>query len=199
MRPAGRELYCRGCSTAGGATGLELDGQLPVSDTLSIAGGVGFNRFMDNPGGDHAYYFTTGIAPEWRPDANSRVRAYYALEYSDRDRSTPFVFVNGPHLPPELPYRFQGQDWAAWKNRTHSMGIFGNTVLGEWRLAAGIFRQAFTNPESYNTLMVDTAADGNGRYRPDGIDEQCAGGYDSYLRHHCRVRAKLRRAGRDCH
>ena len=164
MRPAGREALLSGVLYGGWRTGLELDGQLPVSETLSVAGGLGFNRFMDNPGGDHAYYWTAGIAPEWRPDKNSRVRAYYALEYSDRDRSTPFIFVNGPHLPPDIPYRFQGQDWAAWKNRTHSLGLFGQTQFGDWRLAAGIFRQMFRNPESYNTLFVDTAADGAARY-----------------------------------
>ena len=164
MRPAGSEPLLSGVAYGGWRTGLELDGQLPVSETLSIAGGVGFNRFMDNPGGDHAYYYTAGIAPEWRPDDGTRVRAYYGIEYSPRDRSTPFIFVNGPHLPPEIPYRFQGQDWAAWRNRTHSMGAFGHTTFGGWRIAAGIFRQAFSNPESYNTLMVDTAADGAARY-----------------------------------
>jgi iron complex outermembrane receptor protein len=164
MRPAGREPLLSGVLYAGGRNGIELDGQLPVSNTLSIAGGVGFNRFMDNPGGDHAYYWSAAIAPEWRPDDDTRVRAYYGIEYSDRDRSTPFVFVNGPDLPPNLPYRFQGQDWAAWRNRTHTMGTFGHSSFGGWRLDAGIFRQVFDNPESYNTLMVDAEADGSARY-----------------------------------
>ena len=164
MRPAGTEPALSAVVNGGWQNGLELDGQLPVSDTLSIAGGIGGNRFMDNPGGDHAYYFNAAIAPEWRPDENSRVRAYYGLEYSPRDRSTPFVFVNGPHLPPDLPYRFQGQDWAAWRNRTHSMGVFGHTSFGDWRVAAGIFRQSQTNAESYNTLMVNTDAGGAARY-----------------------------------
>lgn len=164
MRPAGREPLLSGVLYGGGRTGIELDGQLPLSDTLSIAGGVGFNRFMDNPGGDHAYYWTAAIAPEWRPKDATRVRAYYGIEYSDRDRSTPFVFLSGPDLPPDLPYRFQGQDWAAWRNRTHSMGTFGHTSFGGWRLDAGIFRQTFDNPESYNTLMVSAEADGSARY-----------------------------------
>ena len=164
MRPAGTEPALSGVLYGGWQTGLELDGQLPVSDTLTIAGGVGVNRFLDNPGGDHAYYFTGGIAPEWRPDADTRVRAYYGVEYSPRDRSTPFVFVNGPHLPPKIPYRFQGQDWAAWRNLTHALGTFGHTRLGEWRLSAGVFGQVARNMESYNTLMVDTAADGAARY-----------------------------------
>ena len=164
MRPAGREPLLSGVLYAGWRTGIELDGQLPVSDTLSVAAGAGFNRFMDNPGGDHAYYWSAAIAPEWRPDDDTRVRAYYGLEYSDRDRSTPFVFVDGADLPPDLPYRFQGQDWAAWHNRTHTMGMFGHTRFGGWRLDAGMFRQVFDNPESYNTLMVDAQADGSARY-----------------------------------
>ncbi len=164
MRPAGREPLLSGVLYRGWRTGIELDGQLPISDTLSVAGGVGFNRFMDNPGGDHAYYYSAGIAPLWRPNDHTQVRAYYAIEYSPMDRSTPFIFVNGPHLPPVIPYRFQGQHWAAWRNRNDSTGMFGHTSFGDWRLAAGIFRQVQQNPESYNTLMVDTAADGAARY-----------------------------------
>ena len=164
MRPAGEQALLSGMINVGPQSGAEVDGQLPLSDTFSVAGGLGFTRFLDNPGGDFAQYVNVGIAPSWKPKAGTEVRAYYGLEYADEDRSTPFIFVNGPHLPPDIPYRFQGQSWASWRNRTHSTGAFGHTSFGDWRLAAGLFRQVFDNPESYNTLMVDTAASGAATY-----------------------------------
>ena len=165
MRPAGSEPLLSAVLHGGIQTGLEIDGQLPLTGELSLAGGVGFNRFLDNPGGDYATYFNAGIAPAWRPDKDAEVRAYYGIEYGPKDRSTPFIFVNGPHLPPEIPHEFQGQFWAAWENQTDTMGLFGHTALGGgWSLKAGAFRQIFESKKSFNTLMVDTAADGSSRY-----------------------------------
>lgn len=165
MRPAGSEPLLSAVLHGGIQTGFELDGQLPLTGDLSLAGGVGFSHFIDNPGGDFADYYNAGIAPAWRPDKNSEVRAYYGIEYGPKDRSTPFIFVNGPHLPPEIPHEFQGQFWAAWENQTDTMGLFGRTDLGGgWGLKAGVFRQIFESKKSFNTLMVDTAADGAARY-----------------------------------
>ena len=47
--------------------GIDLDGQLPLTGTLSLAGGASFNRYIDFPGGDVGDYFDFGIAPAWRP------------------------------------------------------------------------------------------------------------------------------------
>ena len=41
------------------------------------------------------------------------------------------------------------------------MGLFGRTVLGGgWSLKAGLFGQVFESKKSFNTLFLDTAADG---------------------------------------
>jgi iron complex outermembrane receptor protein len=165
LRPAGKEPALSGVVNAGEfQNSIELDGQLPLSPDLSLAGGLSFSKFTDNPGGDNALYWAAGVAPAWRPREGTEVRAYYAIEYSPRDRSTPFIFVAGPHLPPRIPNRFQGQHWAAWENRFQMMGVFGHTEMGPWRLAAGLFRQDFDNPKGFNTLFVDTESDGSARF-----------------------------------
>src|SRR3954452_23460349 len=161
MRPAGTEPLLSAVLHGGIQDGFELDGQLPLTGNFSLAGGVGFSHFIDNPGGDYANYWSVGVAPAWRPHKGTEVRAFYALEIGPKDVSTPFIFVNGPHLPPEIPHRFQGQHWAAWHNKTDTKGIFGTTNLGGgWGLKAGLFRQVFDSTKSFNTLMVDTAANG---------------------------------------
>jgi iron complex outermembrane receptor protein len=180
LRPAGEDPLLSTVVHGGIQTGIELDGQLPLTGDLSLAGGVGFNHFIDNPGGDYANYLTAAVAPAWRPDKETEVRAVYGLEYGPRDRSTPFIFVNGPHLPPRIPHEFQGQFWAAWENRTDTMGLFGRTALGEgWGLRAGLFRQILNSRKSFNTLFVDTASDGVARYlvviHPERTTRQNAG------------------------
>jgi iron complex outermembrane receptor protein len=161
LRPAGSEPLLSAVVHGGFQDGFEVDGQLPLSSDISLAGGAGFSHFIDNPGGDFGNYWSVGLAPAWRPRKDTEVRAFYALEVGPRDVSTPFIFVNGPHLPPNIPHRFQGQHWAAWKNRTDTMGVFGRTALGGgWSLKGGLFRQVFESKKSFNTLFVDTAADG---------------------------------------
>jgi iron complex outermembrane recepter protein len=161
LRPAGTKPLLSAVLHGGFQDGFELDGQLPVSSDISLAGGVGFSHFIDNPGGDYGDYWSVGLAPAWRPNKDTEIRAFYALELGPKDVSTPFIFVDGPHLPPRIPHRFQGQHWAAWHNRTDTMGLFGHTALGVgWSLKGGLFRQRLESKKSFNTLFVDTAPDG---------------------------------------
>ena len=161
LRPAGATPILSVVARGGVQDGLEIDGQFPLSGDFTLAGGIGFSHYIDSPGGDYGDYWSAAIAPAWRPRKDTEVRAFYAVEASPRDVSTPFIFVDGPHLPPKIPHRFQGQHWAAWKNRFVTMGIFGHTALGGgWSLKAGLFRQINDNKKSFNTLFLNTAADG---------------------------------------
>jgi iron complex outermembrane recepter protein len=144
--------------------GFDLDGQLPVTDTLSLAGGIAFNSFRDFPGGDVGNYYDFGIAPAWRPREGTEVRAYYGVQIAPKDVSTPFTFVDGTELPPHLPNHLHGQKWAAWKNRFYTMGLFGHTTLGNWRLSGGLFRHIVDSRKSFNTLFVDAQPDGTAEF-----------------------------------
>ena len=106
-------------------------------------------------------YLDIGIAPAWRPREGTEVRAYYGVQISPKDRSTPFTFVEGTELPPHLPNHLHGQKWAAWKNRFYTMGLFGHTTFGQWRLSGGLFRHIVDSQQSYNTLFVNAQADGS--------------------------------------
>jgi len=165
LRPAGNDPALSAVLYGGQSQiGLDLDGQLPLSSELSLAGGVSFNRSIDFPNGDYAHYWSIGIAPAWRPRAGTEVRAYYGVQFGPIDRSTPFTFVDGSELPPDLPNDFLGQKWAAWKNRFDTMGVLGHTTFGDWRLAGGFFRHVVDSKRSYNTLFVDAQGDGSANY-----------------------------------
>ena len=126
-------------------TGIDLDAQLPVNGALGVAAGASFNRFTDFPNGDHAHYLDIGVSPVWRPREGTEIRGYYGVQISPGDRSTPFTFVDGDELPPDIPNDFLGQKWAAWKNRFYTMGLLGRTTFGDWRLSAGVFRHRCTD------------------------------------------------------
>ncbi|HET9398188.1 MAG TPA: hypothetical protein VFO45_05155, partial [Sphingomicrobium sp.] len=180
LRPAGPDPALSGVLYAGQTqAGIDLDGQYPLSETLSVAGGISFNRYIDFPGGDYGDYIDLGIAPAWRPREGTEVRAYYGLQIAPKDVSTPFTFVEGTELPPHLPNHLHGQKWAAWKNRFYSMGLFGHTTFGDWRLSGGAFRHIVDSRRSFNTLYVNAQADGSARFlvniHPPRMTENNAG------------------------
>jgi iron complex outermembrane receptor protein len=179
LRPAGREPLLSAVAYAGVQTALEIDAQLPVGKTLSIAAGVSASRFLDAPDDDIADYYAVGIAPQWQPRPGIVVRPYFGRNYSPTDVSTPFTFVNGPHLPPNIPHRRLGQKWAAWENTFDSYGVIGTADLGQWRFGAGLFGRRNVNHKSYNTLFVGTEADGDSRFlvniHPERLATSAAG------------------------
>ena len=164
LRPAGANPLLSAVLLAGVQTAVELDAQLPITRTLSLAAGASASRFLDAPDEDLADYYAVAIAPQWRPSAGVAVRAYAGRNYSPTDVSTPFTFVNGPHLPPKIPHAMLGQEWAAWENVLDSYGIMGSAERGTWRVAAGLFGRRNVNRKSFNTLFVGTEADGDARF-----------------------------------
>jgi iron complex outermembrane receptor protein len=195
LRPAGNQPALSGVLYAGQTqAGIDLDGQLPLSDTFSLAGGISFNRYIDFPGGDFGDYIDMGIAPAWRPREGTEVRAYYGLQIAPKDISTPFTFVDGTQLPPHLPNHLHGQKWAAWKNRFYTMGLYGHTTFGDWRLSGGAFRHIVDSRRSFNTLYVNAHGDGSATFlvniHPPRLTENNAGEirlsrqFDEGPRHH---------------
>lgn len=164
LRPAGDLALVSMVLNVGPQRGVEVDGQLPLTSTLSLAAGASFNRFIDHPGGDIADYYAVGIAPAWRPRPGIEIRPYFGRNASPIDVSTPFTFVSGPFLPPEIPHKFLGQEWAAWNNQFDSYGVSSRAEFGRWEVAAGLFGRTNVNTKSFNTLFVGTQQDGSARY-----------------------------------
>jgi iron complex outermembrane receptor protein len=166
LRPAGIDPALSGVVYGGQSQwGFDLDGQLPLSDTISLAGGIALNRYIDFPDGDYGQYLSVGIAPAWRPREGTEVRAYVGWENSPHDMSTPFVFPAGNELPADIPYEFHTQQWAFWKNRFTNTGLFGHTNFGDWRLSGGVFHQMIDSRRSYNTLIINAEPDGDAEFR----------------------------------
>ncbi|HEX6218117.1 MAG TPA: hypothetical protein VFZ35_02450, partial [Sphingomicrobium sp.] len=152
LKPAGSEPSLSTILHAGVQTAVEVDAQIPLGPTLSIAASASASRFRDAPGGDIADYHMVAVAPAWRPRSGIVIRPYFGINYSPRDVSTPFTFVSGPHMPPEIPHDTLGQEWAAWENLFTTYGVVGHATLGAWRIAAGFINRDLDYRKSFNTL-----------------------------------------------
>lgn len=144
--------------------GYDLDGQLPLTRDISLAAGFSVNRYIDFPGGDHATFIEFGFVPSWRPREGTELHAFYGLQLDPLNRSTPIIYVDGDSPPPKIPDTYLGQKWATRNARFETMGLFGHTTLGDWRLSGGLFRHFIDNKRSFNTLFVNTAEDGSADY-----------------------------------
>jgi iron complex outermembrane recepter protein len=158
LRPAGHETVISTVLAAGpfDGGGADLDLQLSLGSTLSLAGGVSFRRFADQPGGDGADLLSIGLAPVWRPSGNVEVRAFWGSVVDPNDITTPYVFVAGPYLPPRFRRRSFAQRWTGWDARIGNYGLVGRANTGQWRVDAGVSRANLSYDESYNDLYLDT-------------------------------------------
>jgi iron complex outermembrane recepter protein len=150
----------------------EFDATLPVSETLSVAGGAGLYRDQTNFGGD-PHFFSVSIMPRWTPKDGVEVIPFWSrIRYSDEEAQM-LVFTGGDYLPPKIPRRnYYGQEWATNKGETFNYGVLGRAPLDEWTLRAGLFRSANEREQGFANLFVGVQPDGSGREiviaQPDG-------------------------------
>ena len=82
----------------------EIDGQLPVSETLGLAGGVGLNSEEIYHGGDRRQ-LTAGAVARWRPSADLEVIPFWSMQDSRGEEAQPVIFTAGPYLPARMERR----------------------------------------------------------------------------------------------
>lgn len=150
----------------------EFDAQLPVSETLSIAGGSGFYRDHTHFGGD-PHYFSMSVAPRWQPAEGVELIPFWSrTRYSDEE-AEPLVFTAGDFLPPKIKRQdFYPQDWTTRKGENFNYGVLGRAPIAGWTLRAGLFRSVNEREKGFANLFVDVQPDGSGREivvaQPDG-------------------------------
>jgi iron complex outermembrane receptor protein len=162
LRPAGPTPILAIVASLGpmGSQQFSLDGQLPISPTLSIAGGVAYRRTVDQPGGDEGRGVTIGIAPAWRPAPGIEIRPFWSRSYVIDDITTPYIFVDGHHLPPQIKQQSYAQRWTGWNGSHDEYGVLGTIPIGPWQLRIGAFDTISHFSTSYSDLYLQTGANG---------------------------------------
>jgi iron complex outermembrane receptor protein len=146
-----------------GTYGLEVDGTLPVSPTLSI--GYGFNGTHQSfPDGTNNFNHTESLIVRWRPTRAIEIMPFWSLNNDYNDEAGTFYVPAGPFLPklPRLDHN-EGPGWADFRYTGLNEGLLASARLSEnWVLRFGAFRSVWDLKHSYSGLLVDEQPDGSG-------------------------------------
>lgn len=167
LQPAGRERVLSVVTSADSFAGalLEADLQMPISRTLSAAGGYQRRREVDYPGGDYLNAEGVGLSSDWRPSERATVRLFWGYGRFWRDRATGSVFASSARGLPDAPRRSVTQRWAEWNGDVMNLGGLGRINFGGWTLQAGLFAFDGRHRDNFSDLFVDAGADGIARHQ----------------------------------
>lgn len=146
-----------------GTYGLEVDGTLPVSGTLSV--GYGFNGTHQSfPDGTNNFNHTESLILRWRPTRAIEIMPFWSLNNDYDDEAGTFYVPAGPFLPklPRLDHN-EGPAWADFRYKGLDEGLLASARLSEnWVLRLGAFRSVWDLKHSYSGLLVNEQPDGSG-------------------------------------
>jgi iron complex outermembrane receptor protein len=143
-----------------GGPRAEVDAQLPLTDTLGIAAGVGVNRQELNHGGEQRL-LTAAVVARWRPAENVEIIPFWGIQDEDGQEAQPIIFTDGAFLPPEIERRrYFGPEWAQNEGRDVNYGLLATFGFGDWTLRGGAFRAIAHDYRNFTPLFLNTTAEG---------------------------------------
>ena len=143
-----------------GGPRVEVDAQLPLTDTLGIAAGVGVNDQESYYGGDWRV-LTAALVARWRPADNVELIPFWSLQDESDGQAQPIIFTAGDYLPPEIPRRrYFGPQWAQNEGEDVNYGLLGTFGFGDWTLRGGAFRSIAHDYRNFTPVFLDAAPDG---------------------------------------
>jgi len=144
-----------------GGLRVELDGQVPVSETLGVAAGIGVNKEELFFGGDRTLV-NAAVIPRWQPSDSIEIIPFWSMTKSSGQEPQPIIFTAGDFLPSRIERGvYFGQPWARSRFTGTNYGVVSNFSLGErTALRAGLFRSDFENGLNFTDLALNATADG---------------------------------------
>ncbi|MBN9555776.1 MAG: TonB-dependent receptor, partial [Alphaproteobacteria bacterium] len=146
---------------------LQLDGTIPVTETLSAGGGIGYNRNI-SPGGGDNYEGNIGVLLRWRPTPNLEFLPFWSRKdtYSAKDGEV--YEPEGSLLPSPFPqHHFFGPIWARGQDFSINYGGVLSYSFSSWVMRLGIFRSELVNPKSSFPQLANLAPSGFGEMKVD--------------------------------
>jgi iron complex outermembrane receptor protein len=143
-----------------GGPRAEVDAQLPVTDTLGIAGGVGLADAENFYGGDQRI-FSAAVIGRWRPTDDLEIIPFWSMKEESGAEAMPIIFTAGAYLPPEIERRrYFGPEWAQNEGLDVNYGLLATVGLGEWTLRAGAFRAIAHDYRNFSVFFRNATPDG---------------------------------------
>jgi iron complex outermembrane receptor protein len=143
-----------------GGPRVEVDAQLPVSDRLSLAGGIGWNDAENAYGGDQSV-FTVATLARWRPTDTVEIIPFWSMKTERGVEPQPIIFTAGSFLPPPIERRrFFGPEWVQNSGDDFNSGVLATIGMGDWTLRAGAFRSIAHDDRNFSLQFRNASADG---------------------------------------
>jgi iron complex outermembrane recepter protein len=162
LRSIGDEPVVSVAATLGpfGTLQGEVDTQIPIIETLSLAAGVSYTKEKTYFGGSPVSA-SGAIILRFKPADNLTVTPFWSHSYYGDEEAEPLIFTDGPFLPPRIRRRdFYGQKWTKNSGTGSNFGVVANADVQDYTLQAGIFRSLLSTDKSFADLFVDVDRDG---------------------------------------
>ena len=160
------------------AWGVSVDGTVPLAGKeLILPIGVATQVSTQTPSESYTGYTSRvtsiGATPQWSPNDRVTVRGLFDWQET-RDATTfPQYFTAGDFLPPTIPQRYLGQNWAQGRSLTENLGALVAAQLSRtWSLNAGIFRSSADNPVSFADFYTAVQPNGESEHLLVGYPDQ---------------------------
>lgn len=143
-----------------GGPRVEVDAQLPVTDTLGIAAGVGAQSEESYTGGDRRVLNAAAVV-RWRPAENLEIIPFWSMQDESGGEAQPIIFTGGAYLPPRFERRrYFGADWAEQEGQDFNYGLLTTFGSGDWTLRGGASRSIAHDEINFNVLFLNTTPEG---------------------------------------
>lgn len=146
-----------------GSFGVEVDGSLPVSQTLSIGYGLAGSR-GEHPDGTSNWIHTESLTARWRPSPDIEIMPFWGMDNDYDDEAPTYYVPAGPFLP-KLPtaVRNDGPDWGDNRYTGTNFGVLASARLAkDWVLRFGGFRSVIDAKHGFTSLLADEQPNGSG-------------------------------------
>jgi iron complex outermembrane receptor protein len=143
-----------------GGPRAEVDAQLPITETLGVAAGVGVNAQEIYYGGQQRL-LTAAAAARWRPAGNVEIIPFWSTQDEGGREAPPVIFTSGAYLPPEIERRrYFGPEWAQNAGQDVNYGLLASFSSGDWTLRGGGFRSIAHDERNFTPLFLNTTPEG---------------------------------------
>ena len=143
-----------------GGPRVEVDAQLPVTETLGVAAGVGVNKQELYHGGEQRVVTAAAVA-RWRPTENLEIIPFWSVQDENGGEAQPIIFTGGAYLPPRFDRRrYFGPEWAQNAGQDFNYGLLTTFGSGDWTLRGGAFRSIAHDQRNFTPLFLDTTPEG---------------------------------------
>lgn len=148
-----------------GSAGLELEGSVAGSRSLSVAYGFSANHVEYPDGTRNHLDHEESLLVRWRVGA-AEIIPFWDLYNNYADEAGYLLAPAGHYLPKPPPTaQYKISSWSAFRRTASTAGILASSPLGkQWLVRLGIFRSVLAHKRDFANILTGEQPDGSGEW-----------------------------------